>query len=89
LEASVRQLFRADLTGRLDRIHVLLEQTWKDINAQTRIVNRLAMDGYDTSVAEQLLHTYEQTLSINYMQLHRLQRELTWPNGPAALLHRG
>jgi DNA-binding response OmpR family regulator len=84
LHASVRRLFRIDLDHRLDRTHQLVAQVWQTIDKQVRAINRLAIGGHDTSLAEQLLQTYERTLAILEEQRDRLERESERQKNPAA-----
>jgi len=76
LWASVREFFLADLTSSLDRTTQRITQAWGSIQAQVRIINRLAQAGHDTNLAEELLQTYERTLAILQQQRDRQIGEL-------------
>ena len=55
LSTSLREFLITELTSSLDRTTRLIVQAWGSIENQVRIINRLALAGHDTSLAEQLL----------------------------------
>jgi DNA-binding response OmpR family regulator len=76
LWASIRQFFVADLTNSLERTNGRIAQAWKSIEGQVLVINRLAMVDLDTTLAEQLLQAYEQTLAILQERRDQLLNEL-------------
>ena len=64
------------LAHSVNRINERIIHAWGNIEAQVRIINRLALAGHDTGLAEQLLQTYEHTVAILHEQRDRMAREL-------------
>lgn len=64
LQTSVRELYRMDLTRTLGLVDRHIARSWENIKRQALLVSRLAAQGHDAQLGEQLLRAYEQTLSL-------------------------
>lgn len=87
LRASVRQLFRIDLTQSLARTDRRITVAWNNIQAQARLISRLAAKGSDTHGAEERLKTYERTLAVLHQRRAHLIQKLERQGGPAVVPH--
>ena len=94
---------RTELLKNLERARQHAAQGEEHIESQRQIIARLAAIGAETTGAEQILETFEQTQLIHIMDIQRLSNALSnlssesnWPTspgqttgaGPATLLRR-